>query len=395
MSNKTNDLEIIEATPKSKKWINEIYNFQVRLYKEKKEKRFIPNLKIDVVGGLGMKGILDHKNPFHKKADVAYFIAKRQGKTVGTIASILSHFHNDFHKEKIGFFGVFEVIEDYDVAKILLDKASSWLKERGMERIRGPFTLDINGISGVLIEGFETKPFLQTAYNFPYYKDFLERYGFVKDKDLYAQLLPIHLKNKEEEAKRQKRINSVSAYIQENNKDLKLLPFNFKNPTKHLEDMKDIFNKSWKDNWGFIPILDEEFKALAESLKLVADRKLALIAYHNGVPISFIVCIPDIYEVTGKYHKLPEIARLLLALMKIKLNRMKRVRVMLFGLVPEYRKLGVDAWIFSQCFKAAQKKRYKETELSWLLEDNELILRTGEKLGAKHYKTWRVFGKPL
>lgn len=385
-------LTLIEATPKSKKWIKKIYQFQQNHYK--KEKRFIPNLKLDMVGGFGKKGILDFRNLFHQKADVIYFIALKGKKMVGTISAVLHHSHIKQHQEKAGFFGMFEVINDYSVAQALLDKASEWLKSRGMERIRGPYNLDINGGAGLLIHGFETKPFFETVYNFSYYQDFLEQYGFKKDKDLYAQLLPVHLEKVEEE-KRQARINKVSEYVQKNNTDLRIEKFNTKDYREHLQAMQYIFNQAWSDNWGFIPITNEEFQSLAESLRLIADRDMTLLAYHRDKPIAFIVCIPDLYEVTGKFRWLPEVLQLGIALVKIKLKRMKRHRVIMFGLLPEYRKLGVDAWLFGECFKASQKAKYQESELSWLLEDNDMVLKAGEKLGASHYKTWRVFGKSL
>lgn len=126
------------------------------------------------------------KNPFFEHSDAALFMARRNGRIVGTIVAILNNRHNQFHHETTGFFGGFEVINDFEVARALLDTARDWLKARGMTVMRGPTTLSFNDETGLLIEGFDKPPRVLMPYNPPYYAELLERYGFQKAMDLYA-----------------------------------------------------------------------------------------------------------------------------------------------------------------------------------------------------------------
>ncbi|GAG54670.1 unnamed protein product, partial [marine sediment metagenome] len=126
------------------------------------------------------------RNPFFEHAEVKFFLAYVEKRIVGRIAAIVNDRHNEFHDEKTGFFGLFESIEEYDVARALFDAAYDFVRERGMERLRGPMNFSTNDNCGFLIRGYETPPAIMMPYNPSYYNEFAERYGMNKIKDLYA-----------------------------------------------------------------------------------------------------------------------------------------------------------------------------------------------------------------
>ena len=129
------------------------------------------------------------RHPFFQHGDVAFYRAVRNGRTLGTIAAIRNDNHNRFHEEKTGFFGLFDVVEEYPVAEALFDAARTWVRAQGMETLRGPMNYSTNEECGMLVDAFDLPPVVMMTYNPPYYPTDAERYGFQKARDLYAYRL--------------------------------------------------------------------------------------------------------------------------------------------------------------------------------------------------------------
>lgn len=386
-------MKIISFGPENKKLTKAIYEFQKELYT--KDKYFVPQLKMEILGSklLGAQGILRKNHPFHQHAKVQYFIALSDRKKIlGTIAAAINYTHNDLHQEKTGFFGFFEFIEDYEVAKILLDTAKNWLKEQGMKQMRGPANFSTNETIGLLINCFDQVPYMNTPYNKPYYLDFFEKYGLKKEIDLIAELMPVVISLSDEEKKRKERLVSFISKIKERYK-ITLQDFNKKNPKEHLEIIKSLYHEAWKDNWGFTPLTEKEFAITADSLKLVADTTLLKIAYIDGEPGAFIGSLPDINECLVRSKKLPEPLKLIRLFSWLMRNKFTRARLMLFGIKEKFRKMGLDGVLFYESLTSAtsNSRKYKDCEISWLLETNHLIINAAEKMNAKEYKRWRIF----
>ena len=125
-------------------------------------------------------------NPFFRTAKVKLFLAERGGEVVGRIAICINYRHNDFHEEKVGFFGFFDTIDDYDVASRLLKVAMITLKQAGMEKMRGPMNFSTNHELGFLVDGFDSPPVVMMTYNAPYQPKLAERFGMKKEMDLIA-----------------------------------------------------------------------------------------------------------------------------------------------------------------------------------------------------------------
>jgi len=241
---------------------------------------------------------LDPKhNPFFEHAEVALWLARRDGEVVGTISSHIDHLHNEIHNEKIGMFGLFEMVDDYAVAEALLSTAKDWVRERGMTALRGPLSFSQNHECGLLIDGFDGPPVIMMTYNPRYYVDLYERFGLTKAIDMYAYTgdlaqfegdpgkLPVKLVRVTEKVK--KRIGIVTRSA------------NMKNYEQEIQRAEQVYNQAWEKNWGFVPLTDAEIEKLASDLKLVLDPKLAIVAEIDGEPVGVSIAIPDFNQVTG------------------------------------------------------------------------------------------------
>ncbi len=325
------------------------------------------------------------KHPFFNHSDVRFFIAKKHGEIVGRIAAIINYKHNQYYTDKTGFFGFFEVINDFSVAKGLLVAAEDWIKKKGMNLIRGPMSYSTNEMCGLLIEGFEYKPCIMMPYNPSYYKDFLERLGFKKAKDLYTYYLDIS-KNPPE------RFIKIAERVKKNEK-ITIRAFNPKRFYEEIEIIKDIYNDAWSNNWGFVPFTEEEFYHLAQQLKQIYDPNLVLFAEKEGYPIAFYVVLPDINQafekINGRLFPFG-IFKLLYYSKKI-----TNIRQILLGARKGYQNTGVSSLFHIESWKIARRFNYKTAELGWILEDNHLVLKAAESAGGYIFKKHRIFDKTL
>jgi len=171
-------VKIVETKGDLKKFIK----FPWDVYKG--DPYWVPPLIMDRQNILNKKG-----NPFFEHAEADYFLAYKEGKLVGRIAAIKNDLHNSTHNDKVGFFGFFECFNDQEVANALFDTAKNWLKERGIDTMRGPMNPSTNDDCGMLLEGFDDEPRIMMTYNPKYYLTLCDNYGFKKTKDLVAYSL--------------------------------------------------------------------------------------------------------------------------------------------------------------------------------------------------------------
>ena len=263
--------------------------FPWRLYR--RDPLWTPPLMGDLLGHrlLGLVGLLTPQHPYHRNAEVIHFLAWRDGEPVGRISAAINHRFNDYYHCKTGFFGFFEVIEDYSVAEVLLDRAKEWVRERGMTVLRGPgeYSNATHERQGILIEGFQHPPTMEITHNPPYYQDFVERYGFQKAKDYYAYLLDVQTPPPE-------RLADMARVFQKR-RNIETRPLVMKNLLEEVRLVVKIYNDCWSHNWGFLPLTDDEADAIAESLKLVADPGLVRFAFVKGEPAAVMGAFPDPY----------------------------------------------------------------------------------------------------
>jgi GNAT superfamily N-acetyltransferase len=339
---------------------------------------------------------LDPKhNPFFDHADVALWLARRNGQVVGTISSHVDHLHNKIHEEKIGMLGFFETIDDYAVAEALFSTARDWVRAQGMVALRGPLSFSQNDECGLLIDGFDGPPMVMMPYNPRYYIEFYERFGLAKAMDLYAYVadltqfgggpnkLPAKLVRVTEKV--QKRAGITMRAV-----DMKAYD-------EEIQRTKAVYNRAWEKNWGFVPMTDAEFDRLAADLKQALDPHLAIVAEVEGEPVGVSVAVPDVNQVlkhlNGRLFPIGWIKALWYA------RKVNQARLMIMGVVENYRGRGIESLLMFESLKAAIENGYQAIEMSWILENNDMmnriVLNLGEAYGAYVYRTYRIYQMPV
>jgi len=351
-----------------------------------------PPLRGDLLGSRPLKlvGLLTKEHPYHEHAEVTHFLAWRGRQPVGRVSAAVNRRFNEHYNSKIGFFGFFETIEDYEVAKLLLDKARAWLKERGMTVMRGPgeYSNATHERQGILIDGFQYPPTVELTHNPHYYGAFLDRYGFHKAKDYYAYVAELR--------------NPVAPQLDElvkqirQRRNIETRPLNFPELVSEIKLVIKIYNDSWAQNWGFLPITDGEAYALAESLRPIIDPGLVRFAFIDGEPAAVLGAFPDpYYALRPRWCWYGDSDSVRIVRLLIMRRHIPHGRLMFFGIRPGFRNLGIDALLYHETREYALQRGYRTCEASLLLEDNDLILRACETMGAKRYKTWRIYDLPL
>ena len=334
------------------------------------------------------KDFLDpQKNPFFEHSEVELFLAQRNGETIGTVAAIINDNHNAFHEEKAGFFGLFEVIEDYAVADGLLTTARDWVKAKGMDVIRGPMNMSVNDECGLLVDGFDSSPVVMMTYNPRYYVNLIERFGFVKAKDLYAYIVSTDIFNSKIENIPSKFLRV--AEIAQKRAGVRVRKINMKDFDAEVEKAKAVYNSAWEKNWGAVPMTDAEFDHLAHGLKQFLDPDLLLLAEVDDRPVGIFVGLPDVNQpllhVNGRLFPFGWIKYLWYR------RKIDILRGLIMGVIAEYRERGVDALMYVEAAKEAFRKGYKRCEMSWILEDNVMMNRIIQRIGGEVYKTYRIY----
>lgn len=367
-------MEIVEV--KKEEDLLRFIDFPYSLYS--RDSRYAPPLRGD------MKEQFSMKNPFFRHAEVKYFIARKERKTVGRVAAILNQRHIAFHGESAGFFGFFESLNDPDIAQGLLLAAGRELKERGMTLMRGPMNFSTNEECGFLIEGFDEPPMLMTPYNPSYYNDLVEMCGMRKAKDLYAYIHDVRESLPE-------KVLRVAAIAEK--RGVRVRPIDKRRFREEMLVFKEVYNSAWEKNWGFIPLTDEELYHLGEKLKQIAVPELTLIAEDDGRPVGFMGLLPDFNFVLRRMGGKLNPVTLLKALYYSR--KVADLRLLLLGIRPEYRNKGVDALLYREGFKGIKNGGYRRLEFSWVLEDNIPVQRIVELVGGRLYKRYRIYEKEL
>lgn len=327
------------------------------------------------------------KNPFFQHAQAQLFLARQDGETVGRIAAVLNTAHDRFHHERAGFFGLFECLpEAAGAAAALLSAAEAWVRERGAAFLRGPVNLSMNELDcGLLVEGFGASPVFQSAYNPPYYADFIAANGFTKCKDLLAFYRHYH-------PLPSPRIRHLVDRLQ-TRRHVTIRPMNMRDFHAEVMRVTAIYNDAWSENWGFLPITDAEAQHLAQDLRWAVMPELALLAELDGEEVGCFVAIPDLNQILQRLRG--HLTPWGLARFWYQRRRLDTVRIAIMGVKKRYRRLGIDLMLYVESWKQAATLGVVRGEAGWILEDNHLMLHALEELGACAYKRYRLYQKNL
>lgn len=364
----------IEVVAANHRGLREFIELPYTLYRN--DPYWVPPLRIAV------KELLDRqKHPFYRNAEAEFFVARREGRAAGRIAAIIDRGHNKFHGENAGFFGFFESVDDPAVAEALLHRARQWVADRGARFLRGPVNPSTNYECGMLIEGFDSSPMIMMTYNPPYYPGLMDRLGLRKAKDLLAYLSAsdrIHFEKIERVADRVMAHNGI-----------RVRPINMKDFPNEVERVWEVYQAAWSRNWGFVPMERAEFLQMGKEMKQILKPELVLIGELDGRVIGFALALPDINQALK-----PAGGSLFpTGLLKILYHQrlVKSVRVLALGVVEEHRTSGLAAGFYATLVRNARKLGYGACEMSWILEDNVLMNRSLQMMGAKRYKTYRIY----
>lgn len=341
---------------------------------------YVRSLDLDLGNRLGKR------NPFFDHGEAVAFTAHKNGWCVGRATASIDRSHLELYRDDTGFFGFFDTIDDPEVASALLDAARTWLRDRGMRRVRGPLSLNMNEEVGCLVEGFDTPPMMLMTHHRPYQGGLIEGAGLQKVKDLYAWRYSVGDVPK----RAQKAHDEISAYPEVRTRNV---------DKRHLErDLRlimDVFNDAWSENWGFVPLSQREVVQMGKDLKPIYLPELSLITEIDGEPAAVALALPNVNEVIrdldGKLFPLglPKL------LYRLKIRGTRTARLMILGIKKKYRAVrryaGLSIYLYVRMNAGGLRTGIETGELSWTLEDNGPVNVAIKMMGGSIYKRYRLY----
>ncbi|MBU3831593.1 MAG: hypothetical protein H9993_02625 [Candidatus Desulfovibrio faecigallinarum] len=328
------------------------------------------------------------KHPFWETARRKLFMAMRGDRAVGRIAAIVDDKSNSYWQEKCGAFGFFECLPDDEAALALLRSAAQWLRDQGMDFMRGPLNPSTNYTCGLLVEGFDVPPGLMMPWNPPYYAKMLHRFCMRKEQDLLAY----HI---------YKDRVQVAPWIESELARLKKKgDFTFRRSKKatlarDVEIMLQIYGESWAKNFAFSPLSETESRALVKELVSFLDPRFFVLFFHGDEPAGGMVALPNFNPLLRRLNGRMGLSALWHYLVSRRKIR-ESYRIMLFGIREKYRLLGLPLLLFDYMLAQARAQAdFRWVEGSWVLEDNAAVDDLIEDFGGEACKRYRIYRKDL
>lgn len=331
-------------------------------------------------------------NPTLKEAECQLWIAYRGGEPVGRISAFINPLHLAKHNDHAGHFGFLEAVDDPLVFAALLGAAERWMRERGMTRAAGPFSFSVNEECGLLLSGFDTPPYVMMPHGRPYYAARVEALGYAKAADMHAlryiprrQFIP------------ERRMKFVDRALDNPRVAIRLLD------TKHFDreiaTLVDIFGDAWSDNWGFVPMTDEQVAHMAKELRPIIERHNIVFCEYDGEPVAFGLVLPNVNEAIADFGGTLLPFNWAKLLWRLKVKRLTKARMPLMGVRKKLQGKPVGAAfaykIIEMVNNANMDHGVTESELSWILDDNKDMLNMLLDMGGEIYKTYRIYEKAL
>ena len=329
------------------------------------------------------------QNPAFEHLEWQAWLAWRGDTAVGRISAQIDALRKPIHGDDVGYFGMLEAENDAAIFSALLGEAESWLRERGMRAVHGPFNLTINEECGLLVDGFDTPPAMMMGHGRPYFGGHVEALGYRKAVDMLAYWIDLAFAHPRP---MQRVVERYAARI-------RVRPIDRKRYMDELDLLRDIFNDAWANNWGFVPFTQEEFRDMGKTLRILIADDLVQIAEVDGEPAAFIVGLPNLNEAARDLngHVLP--LGVFKLLWRLKARFPETSRVPLMGVRQRFQGGPLGAALAFAVIAALQKSLLGHgasgCELSWILEHNKGMRDIIEAIGGRRYKTSRVYQKTL
>ena len=338
---------------------------------------------------MDLKKVFTDANPLFEHAEMQLWVAERNGRDVGRMAGIIDHNHNRISKDQAAFFGFFECENELETSRKLFQEVNNWAGQKGMKRLLGPMNPTTNDECGLLVDGFDSSPVLMMTYNPRYYLSLFEKEGLRKAKDLLAFHIDLSKIPME-------RLTRIANKIKQRNPNLAFRPVLKKTLESDLVKVKEVYNEAWQDNWGFVPMTDSEVDFMAERLKPLLMEGLIWLAEAESKPVGFLLAMPD-YNVALKPLKGHVLTPKLLGFLPYLLGwkRPTRTRVLTLGVTEKYRGKGLESAMLIEGLRVGFEAGVRESEASWILEDNVMMCRVLEAIEGKVYKRYRIYEREV
>ena len=351
------------------------------------DKNYIAPLEFEIGQRLNPKA-----NPSLKDSPHQLWTAYRDGKAVGRISAIVNPLHLARYKDDAAHFGFLEATDDGAVFAALLGAAECWARERGMKKVAGPFNFSVNEECGLLIDGFETPPYVMMPHGRPYYRDRIEALGYGKAHDMHA----LHWVNRRDfiPERRRQFVERTLA-----NPKVRIRNLNMKDFAGDIRLLVDIFNDAWSENWGFIPFTEAQVKHMASELRPIIEKHNVLFCYVGDEAAAFALALPNINEAVRDFGGKLFPFNWAKLIWRLKIKGLKSARMPLMGIRKKLQKRPLGAAFAYKMIEltnsANMDRGLVESELSWILEDNEGMLSMLTDMGCRIYKTYRIYEKAL
>lgn len=330
------------------------------------------------------------KNPYFRHAEGRYWLARRDGKVVGRISAQIDRVYLERYNDATGHFGMIDAVDDPEVFAALFAAAEQWLARHGMKRAAGPFNLSVNEELGVMVDGFDQRSMLMMGYNPPYVGPRVSECGYRPIKDLIAY--DYDITNAPQTIGRR----LVERYAKGR---VRLRKVDMRRFDEEVRTLLDIFNDAWQDNWGFVPLTEDEVRMAASTMKPLVVPDLVWFAELDGVPTAMILALPNLNEAIADLRgKLLPFGWAKL-LWQLKVRGLKTARVPLMGVRMALRGTPLGAalamMVIDELRANGKRLGIEFAELGWILENNTVVRRIIEQVGGRAYKTYRLYEKSL
>ncbi|HEY0266727.1 MAG TPA: hypothetical protein VGC16_08250 [Rhizomicrobium sp.] len=331
-------------------------------------------------------------NPYFQHAKAAFFLAYRGTEPVGRITAQIDHLHLERYRDSTGHFGFIEAIDDPAVFDALLAAAEDWLRGEGMTRAIGPVSFSLWDQPGLLVEGFDTPPYVMMNHHRPYYAGHIAAHGYQKAEDLIAYRYGPDAPTAMLEKLLARGLRGGEVALR-----------NIRMDKAHFESeialLLDIINDAWSDNWGYVPMTKAEIDDLAGILKLLLRPGDVAIAEYQGKPAAFAAIFPNLNEAIRDMNGRLFPFNIFKLLWRMKVTRTKTARMPMMGVRKSLQSSPVGAALALSVIKSVREFNFSrgvvDSELSWILARNSRVRHVIEMVGGQPYKTYRVYEKPL